>query len=105
MSHMQIQSARREPSDAVREMPAIAIAPMRLHLFAFRLSNGVFPDAVMAQPLWAILDTDWLGFDVDHACACNQRTALVTAANQQHLRPFCAQHVADEIVEHVETWS
>ncbi|MGP8242395.1 MAG: hypothetical protein ACLQQB_11625 [Solirubrobacteraceae bacterium] len=105
MSHTQMQPARREPSDAVREMLAIAhrthaSAPLRLPS-----EHGVFPDAVMAQPLCAILDTHWLGFDVNHACARNQRTALVTAANQQLIRPFCAQHVADEIVEHVETWS
>jgi len=59
----------------------------------------------MAQPLCAILDAHWLGFDINYACARNQRTALVTAANQQLIRLFCAQHVASEIVEHVETWS
>ncbi len=59
----------------------------------------------MAQPLCAILDAHCLGFDVNYACARNQRTVLVTAANQQLIRLFCAQHVADEIVEHVEAWS
>jgi len=105
MSDAQRQPARREPSDAVREMLAIthrthASAPLRLPS-----EHGVFPDAVTAQPLCAILDTNWLSFDINHACVRNQRTALVTAANQQLIRPFCAQHVADEIVEHVETWS
>jgi hypothetical protein len=105
MSDAQKQLARREPSDAVREMltnthRAHASAPLRLPS-----EHGVFPDAVTAQPLCAILDTNWLGFDINHACARNQRTTLVTAANQQLIRPFCAQHVADEIVEHVETWS
>jgi len=105
MSDAQRQPARREPSDAVREMLAIthrthASAPLRLPS-----EHGVFPDAVTAQPLCAILDTNWLSFDINHACVRNQRTALVTAANQQLIRPFCAQHVADEIVEHVETGS
>lgn len=66
---------------------------------------GVFPDAILTQPLCAILDAHWLGFDVNYACAKNQRTALITAANQQLIRLFCAQHVVDEIVEHVEAWS
>jgi len=59
----------------------------------------------MAQPLCAILDAHYLGFDINYACAHNRRTALITAANQQLIRLFCAQHVADEIVEHVEAWS
>ena len=105
MSDAQKQLARREPSDAVREMltnahHTHASAPLRLPS-----EHGVFPDAVMAQPLCAILDAHWLGFDINRACARDQRTVLVTAANQQLIRPFCAQHVADEIVEHVETWS
>jgi hypothetical protein len=105
MSEAQKQLARREPSDAVREMLAVthrthASAPLRLPS-----EHGVFPDAIMAQPLCAILDAHWLGFDINYACARNQRTALVTAANQQLIRLFCAQHVASEIVEHVETWS
>jgi hypothetical protein len=105
MSDAQKQLARREPSDAVREMltnthRTHASAPLRLPS-----EHGVFPDAVMAQPLCAILDAHWLGFDINRACAHAQRTVLVTAANQQLIRPFCAQHVADEIVEHVETWS
>jgi hypothetical protein len=105
MSDAQKQLARREPSDAVRRMltnthRTHASAPLRLPS-----DHGVFPDAVVAQPLCAILDTNWLGFDINRACARDQRTTLVTAANQQLIRPFCAQHVADEIVEHVETWS
>jgi predicted nucleic acid-binding protein len=105
MSDAQKQAARREPSDAVREMLAIthrahASAPLRLPS-----EQGVFPAAIIAQPLCAILDAHWLGFEINYACARNQRTALVTAANQQLIRLFCAQHVADEIVEHVETWS
>lgn len=105
VSHEQKQPAHREPSDAVRGMltnthRTHASAPLRLPS-----EHGVFPDAVVAHPLCAILDTHWLGFDINHACARDQRTVLVTAANQQLIRPFCAQHVADEIVEHVETWS
>jgi predicted nucleic acid-binding protein len=99
------QRAGREPADTVREMLAIthrthASAPLRLPS-----EQGVFPDARIAQPLCVILDAHWLGFDLNYACARNQRTALVTAANQQLIRLFCAQHVADEIVEHVEAWS
>jgi hypothetical protein len=105
MSNAQKQMARREPSDVVRGMltnthRTHASAPLRLPS-----EHGVFPDAIVAQPLCAILDTHWLGLDINHACARDQRTTLVTAANQQLIRPFCAQHVADEIVEHVETWS
>jgi predicted nucleic acid-binding protein len=105
MPDAQKQPARREPSDAVRDMLAIthrahASVPLRLPS-----DHGAFPDAIMAQPLCAIPDAHWLGFDINYACAHNRRTALVTAANQQLIRLFCAQHVADEIVEHVETWS
>src|ERR1700719_3962399 len=104
MSDAQKQPARRESCDDVGEMLAIthrtdASAPLGLS------ENGIFPDATTAQPLCAILDAHWLGFDINYACARNQRTTLVTAANQQFIRLFCAQHVADEIVEHVETWS
>jgi hypothetical protein len=77
-----------------------ALAPLRLPS-----EHGAFPDAVMARPLCAILDAHWLGFDINYACANDHRTALVTAANQQLTRLFCAQHVVDEIMEHVETWS
>ncbi len=77
-----------------------ASAPLRLPS-----EHGVFPNAVTTQPLAAILDAHWLGFDINRACACNQRTVLITVANQQLIRPFCSQHVVDEIVEHVEAWS
>ncbi len=105
MSDAQKQLARREPSDAVREMLAITHRTHASAPLCLPSDHGVFPDAIMAQPLCAILDAHCLGFDINRACARNQRTALVTAANQQLIRPFCAQHVADEIVEHVETWS
>jgi predicted nucleic acid-binding protein len=98
-------SARREPSDAVRKMLEIthsnsAKAPLR-----HPTKDGVFPHAILTRPLCAVVDTHWLGFDVNYACAKNQRNVLITAANQQLIRLFCAQHVVEEIIEHVERWS
>lgn len=67
--------------------------------------DGVFPDANAIEPLCVVPDTHWLGFDINYACAKRCRTTLVAAANRQLIRVFCAQHVIDEIYEHVERWS
>ena len=67
--------------------------------------DGVFPRAVQVQPRALVLDTHWLAGDVHRACVDSKRTTLVTAANQQAVRVFCAQHVVDEIVRHHDLWS
>lgn len=51
-----------------------ASAPLRLPT-----EHGAFPDAGLTQPLCAVADAHWLGFDVNYACAHDRRTVLVTA--------------------------
>lgn len=71
----------------------------------FPLAQGVFPGAFFVQPLLVVPDANILRNDILHACSCNQRTVLVTAANSGLLRLFCAQHVVDEVLEHAGEWT
>ena len=105
MSEAHRQPVRRDSADAVREILAMTHRANASVPLCLPSQDGVFPDAIMAQPLCAILDAHCLGFDINYACSHRRRTTLVTAANRQLIRLFCAQHVADEIVEHVEIWS
>lgn len=68
-------------------------------------TDRVFPSAIHVRPRPVVLDTHWLAKDVHYACVHGKRTTLVTAANQQAVRIFCAQHVIDEVVRHHELWS
>jgi predicted nucleic acid-binding protein len=75
-----------------------AAAPLRLP------ERGVFPPALMVGPKSVVGDTRYLVHDIGHACRNRRRTVLITAANQQALRIFCAQHVVDEVEEHHSRW-
>jgi hypothetical protein len=70
-----------------------------------RPTNGAFPSAIRVRPRPVVLDTHWLAKDVHYACVHETRTTLVTAANQQAVRIFCAQHVIDEVLRRHELWS
>ena len=67
--------------------------------------DGVFPPALWVEPLPVITDANWLRADILYACRHEQRTTLVTAANEQFVRPFAALHVVDEILEHGSEWA
>src|SRR5436305_7182901 len=68
-------------------------------------TDGVFCSAFFAPPRTAVLDANWLGADVAYACRNNQRTSLITAANERLLRILCARHVVDELPERDTVWS
>lgn len=72
----------------------------------FPSAEGAFADnAFFVSPTPVVVDANILRNDILYACRRNQRTVLVTAANAQLLRLFCAQHVVDEVREHAEKWT
>jgi predicted nucleic acid-binding protein len=68
-------------------------------------SEGVFPGGLWVEPLPVVVDTNWLRGDIRHACLNQRRTVLITAANEQFIRVYCAEHVVEEVVEHAAEFS
>lgn len=105
MTEQSIPPLARDRSDAIKQVLVTthrrsADDPLRLPS-----EDGLFPAAILTEPLCVVPDAHWLGFDVNYACVHNRRTTLVSAANRQLIRLFCAKHVVDEVVEHVTIWS
>ncbi|MDA8102635.1 MAG: hypothetical protein M0Z34_06700 [Nitrospiraceae bacterium] len=65
---------------------------------------GEFPAAAVARPPSIVLDANVLRNDILYACRRGGRTTLITAANQQAVRLYCAEHVAEEVEEHALEW-
>ena len=100
-----IQSEPFDGSASVREVLRLthsqsAVAPLKAPS-----SEGIFPGAVLVRPRPVVADAMWLRNDIRYACLHQQRTVLVSAANEQLIRIFCAQHVVDEIIEHSVEWT
>ena len=100
-----IQSEPFDGSASVREVlrhthSQSAVAPLNAPS-----SEGIFPGAVWVQPRPVVADAMWLRNDIRYACLHRRRTVLVSAANEQLIRVFCAQHVVDEIIEHSVEWT
>jgi predicted nucleic acid-binding protein len=97
--------------DAERVTEALKIALLDIHLrnskgpIDFPSAKGAFPDAFLVSPMPVVPDANRLRDDVLYACRHRQRTVLVNAANARILRLFCAQHVVDEVFEHIEEWT
>jgi hypothetical protein len=68
-------------------------------------TDGEFPGGLFADPIPVVVDANWFRADVRYACRSQQRTVLVSAANEQFIRAFCAHHVIDEVLEHFEEWA
>ncbi|MHB1576195.1 MAG: PIN domain-containing protein [Candidatus Dormibacteria bacterium] len=66
---------------------------------------GEFPGAAVARPPSIVLDANVLRDDILYACRTASRTTLITAANQQALRLYSAEHVIDEVEQYAEKWS
>jgi predicted nucleic acid-binding protein len=67
-------------------------------------AEGVFPRSFWTRPLPVVPDAMWLRNDIRYACHFGQRTTIVTAANEQFIRPFVAMHVLEEVHEHSREW-
>ncbi len=65
---------------------------------------GEFPQAAVARPPSIVLDANVLHDDILYACRRGGRTTLITAANQQAVRLYCAEHVVEEVEEHALEW-
>jgi hypothetical protein len=52
-----------------------------------------------------VADANVLRGDLGYSCRTGRRTVLVTAANADSLRVFCAAHVIDEVFEHAPRWA
>jgi len=97
-----------DPTDIVE---ALQSALVHIHLqnsnepIRFPSAEGAFPDTFLVPPLPVVPDANILRNDILYACRYDRRTVLVNAANAQVLRLFCAQHVVDEVAEHIEDWT
>lgn len=69
--------------------------------------TGAFPDAsglsTGVQPL--VVDANWLRGDVLYACQNGRQTVMLTVANQNVVRLYCAPHVVNEVEEHHAEWT
>ncbi|MHB1521355.1 MAG: PIN domain-containing protein [Ferrimicrobium sp.] len=71
--------------------------------------SGVFPIALWPMSGYpvppVVVDANVLRNDVLYSCRKNRRTSLVTATNLGFLRMFCAEHVIEEVNEHLPRWT
>lgn len=105
MSDAETNLALLEPTDALRDFLASTHGHSAVVPLQRPSADGVFPAAILANPRPIVGDTRWLGEDVGYSCRNNRRTTLITAANRQVVRIFCAQHVVDEVIKHRAIWS
>ena len=68
--------------------------------------SGAFPDGgygalLHGEGLIVVPDTNILLQDLAQSCRAQRRLTLVNAANVGALRLFCAEHVVDEMYEHI----
>jgi hypothetical protein len=67
---------------------------------------GAFPMAMLTNVPPVVVDANTLRNDVLYSCTHDgRRTTLTNAASAGLLRPFCAAHVLNEVVEHHREWA
>lgn len=69
-------------------------------------AEGAFPARFLWGTTLVVVDANTLRNDVIYACRQGgARTTLLTGANSDMLRLFCARHVLEEVKEHYLEWS
>jgi len=68
-------------------------------------AEGAFPTRLLGGTTLVVVDANTLRNDVIYACREDgARTTLLTGANSDMLRLFCARHVLEEVKEHHFEW-